>query len=297
MDALAIALLVLGLLTIVVGSIMMLVAAFRESVWWGLGCLLFSPVGLVFLILHWGQAKRGFLTHLAGLVILIGGVFASPQVRESVTVQIAKNVPEGVNVPLLEKPKPPVDINVQITQKRGEIDQLDEQVRQQSAAVSQQFQALNARRAALKSTDAAAVTAFNAEVAAYQQANASLKQVRDQAGAAQLELTELLNERSRRQAAGGAQPGGNAAPGRPAVARSAGKHGPVIIYSTSHCPWCVKAKQYFASKGVSYDERDIERSPSARSEFEKLGGNGVPLIMVGSEKMEGFNQQRLDQLL
>lgn len=301
MDALAITLLIFGLLTVVVGSIMMLVAAFRESVWWGLGCLLLSPVGLVFLILHWAEAKRGFLVHLAGLAILIGGIFVSPTVREGVSKEIASNMPEGMNVPLLEKPKPPVDINVQIEQKRAEIDQFQEQVRQQSAAVTQQFQALNGRRAGLKSDDATAVAAFNAEVAAYQQANAALKQVGVKVGTAQQELTELLNERSRKQATGGAAQGdgraNNVVPARPPVARSASNRGPVIIYSTSHCPWCVRAKEYFASKGVRYDERDVERSPSARAEFEKLGGKGVPLIMVGDEKMEGFNQQRLDQLL
>ncbi len=297
MDALAITLLIFGLLTLVVGSIMMLVAAFRESVWWGLGCLLFSPVGLVFLIIHWAEAKRGFLVHLAGLAILIGGVFVSPTVREGVSKEIASNMPEGMNVPLLEKSKPPVDINAQIEQKRAEIEQFQEQVRQQSAAVTQQFQALNGRRAGLKSDDATAVTAFNAEVAAYQQANATLKQAGQKVATAQQELTELLNERSRKQASPGNVGGGNAVPARPPAARSASNRGPVIIYSTSHCPWCVRAKEYFASKGVRYDERDVERSPSARAEFEKLGGKGVPLIMVGDEKMEGFNQQRLDQLL
>jgi hypothetical protein len=48
---------------------------------------------------------------------------------------------------------------------------------------------------------------------------------------------------------------------------------------------------------VRYEERDVEKSPDARAEFERLGGRGVPLIMVGTEKMDGFNEQRLNQIL
>jgi glutaredoxin-like YruB-family protein len=70
----------------------------------------------------------------------------------------------------------------------------------------------------------------------------------------------------------------------------------VVIYTTSHCPYCVKAKQYFTQKNIRYREIDIEKSTSGDAEFKKLGGTGVPLIMVGNTKLQGFSASKLDQL-
>ena len=69
------------------------------------------------------------------------------------------------------------------------------------------------------------------------------------------------------------------------------------MFTTATCPACRSAKEYFARKGVPYEERDVNGSPATMQEFQRLGGRGVPLILVGDEKMEGFSAQRLDQLL
>ncbi len=67
---------ILGFLVMFVGAIGTLIAAFSTSVWWGLGCLLLSPVSLIFLVLHWDVAKNPFFLQVAGFVIvLIGGGF------------------------------------------------------------------------------------------------------------------------------------------------------------------------------------------------------------------------------
>lgn len=71
----------------------------------------------------------------------------------------------------------------------------------------------------------------------------------------------------------------------------------VVIYTTSHCPYCIQAKQYFAKKGVAYREVDVETSAIGKQEFRRLGGNGVPLIMVNGTKVDGFDQKELDRLL
>ena len=68
------ALTVLGFVIMVIGGIGTLIAAFRTSVLWGLGCLLVSPVSLFFLIIHWDVAKNPFFLQLIGLAIaFIGG--------------------------------------------------------------------------------------------------------------------------------------------------------------------------------------------------------------------------------
>ena len=77
-----------------------------------------------------------------------------------------------------------------------------------------------------------------------------------------------------------------AAAPRPAAAPA----GPVIMYATSWCPYCAKARAYFSRNGIAYTEYDIEKSATANAEFKRLGGRGVPLILVGRERVEGFNE-------
>ena len=69
------------------------------------------------------------------------------------------------------------------------------------------------------------------------------------------------------------------------------------MYTTARCPACVAAKAYLSRRGVRYEERDVNRSSEARQEFQSLGGRGVPLIVVGTERMEGFNAQRFEQMI
>ena len=80
-------------------------------------------------------------------------------------------------------------------------------------------------------------------------------------------------------------------------AQAAAPAAPVVMYATSWCPWCAKARAYFGQKGIAYTEYDVEKSPSANAEFKRLGGRGVPLIVVGREKMSGFSEEGFDALL
>ena len=65
---------------------------------------------------------------------------------------------------------------------------------------------------------------------------------------------------------------------------------PVVMYATAWCPYCAKARAYFKRTGTAYLEHDIEKSADARAEFKRLGGRGVPLILVGDLKMAGFSE-------
>ena len=48
---------------------------------------------------------------------------------------------------------------------------------------------------------------------------------------------------------------------------------------------------------MAFTEFDIEMNGLAKAEFKRLGGKGVPLILVGDQRMKGFNATRLDKLL
>ena len=72
--------------------------------------------------------------------------------------------------------------------------------------------------------------------------------------------------------------------------------GAVTMYSTTWCGHCKNARNYFASKGIPYRDIDVEKSPDAAREFKRLGGEGVPLILVGSKAMSGFDPEEFEVL-
>lgn len=71
----------------------------------------------------------------------------------------------------------------------------------------------------------------------------------------------------------------------------------VVMYGTSSCPACKMARAYFYQHDIPYVEHDIEWSSKAKRQFRKLGGRGVPLILIGNEKFMGWNQFVVAQAL
>lgn len=70
----------------------------------------------------------------------------------------------------------------------------------------------------------------------------------------------------------------------------------VVIYGADWCKFCLKAKAYFDAKGIQYQNRDIDVDQSARDEYDALGGNGIPLILVGDGRMSGFSEAKFLKL-
>jgi glutaredoxin-like YruB-family protein len=71
----------------------------------------------------------------------------------------------------------------------------------------------------------------------------------------------------------------------------------VTVFTTSTCPWCVRAKEFLKQKGVPYRERNIEFDPLAARELsQRTGQMGVPVITAGDEVIVGFDRPRLERL-
>lgn len=82
-----------------------------------------------------------------------------------------------------------------------------------------------------------------------------------------------------------------------AAAAVAASQPEVLLYATDWCGYCKASREFFAANGIRYIEHDIEKSSVALAEHKKLGGNGVPLIVVGGEVVNGYNEAALRQLL
>ena len=77
---------------------------------------------------------------------------------------------------------------------------------------------------------------------------------------------------------------------------TAGK-GRVVMYSTTWCGICKKAKAFFRRQGIPFSEYDVEKSQRGKREFKQLGGRGVPVILVGDKRINGFSEERVRALL
>ncbi len=69
------------------------------------------------------------------------------------------------------------------------------------------------------------------------------------------------------------------------------------ILSTTWCGVCKKAETYLSQKAVAFREYDVERREAGRRKYKRLNGKGVPIILVGDQRMDGFNGPKLEAIL
>src|SRR3569833_3292940 len=66
----------------------------------------------------------------------------------------------------------------------------------------------------------------------------------------------------------------------PEVAERAGDK--LVMYTTTHCPYCAEARAWLAKNGIAYRECNTETSEECLAQFERLGADGVFfLVFVG----------------
>ena len=71
----------------------------------------------------------------------------------------------------------------------------------------------------------------------------------------------------------------------------------ILLYTTRQCTHCKQAKAFFKKHKIPFTEWDVERNQRAWKEFQRLGGRGVPLILVDKQQIKGFDSQRLSKAL
>lgn len=76
-----------------------------------------------------------------------------------------------------------------------------------------------------------------------------------------------------------------------------GEQPDVLLYATEWCGYCAATRSLFAAQGIRYTELDIEKSSVGYDGYRQLGGNGVPLILIGENVVHGYDESRLRKLL
>lgn len=70
----------------------------------------------------------------------------------------------------------------------------------------------------------------------------------------------------------------------------------VVMYSTEWCGVCKKAKAYFSANGIPFREYDVEKSQKGKRQYKKLKAKGVPVILVGKRRMNGFSVSSFEKM-
>jgi mycoredoxin len=71
----------------------------------------------------------------------------------------------------------------------------------------------------------------------------------------------------------------------------------VVLYGTSWCGYCKLTRDFFQKNKIPFVEYDIETSVEGKNQYERLHGNGVPLVVIHGEVMSGYNPQKMKNLL
>ena len=72
----------------------------------------------------------------------------------------------------------------------------------------------------------------------------------------------------------------------------------VVLFSTSTCSWCRRAKRYFRERRMPFKEISVERDPKAAQDIvRKTGQTGVPVIKIGNRWIVGFDKERIEKEL
>ena len=74
----------------------------------------------------------------------------------------------------------------------------------------------------------------------------------------------------------------------------------IVLFSTSWCPHCKAAKEYFTRNNIPFINRDVELDAEAMQlVLGKYKSQGVPVIVIGNDEkvLKGFDQTRVEKAI
>jgi glutaredoxin len=76
----------------------------------------------------------------------------------------------------------------------------------------------------------------------------------------------------------------------------------VSLYTLSTCPWCRKAKQFFAERNtpftyIDYDLADEATQGKILQELDAAGATGFPFVRIGDKVIAGYQPELYSKAL
>jgi glutaredoxin len=69
--------------------------------------------------------------------------------------------------------------------------------------------------------------------------------------------------------------------------------GKAILYATSWCGFCDKARKLLKSHSIPYFEYDIEESLEGKRQMDELGGEAVPVLLINGQVVKGYQPDEI----
>ena len=76
------------------------------------------------------------------------------------------------------------------------------------------------------------------------------------------------------------------------------KYPKIVLFSTSWCPHCKEAKEYFTRNNIPFINRDVEIDSDAMDLVTgKYKSQGVPIVVLGDDAfvLKGFDEKRFEK--
>ncbi|HZX26708.1 MAG TPA: glutaredoxin family protein, partial [Telluria sp.] len=61
----------------------------------------------------------------------------------------------------------------------------------------------------------------------------------------------------------------------------AGLNTNVVVYGTATCPYCKKTREYLRANHIAFADIDVAATEKGKTDFDKLGGSSVPVVLIG----------------
>lgn len=71
----------------------------------------------------------------------------------------------------------------------------------------------------------------------------------------------------------------------------------VVLFSSPSCGWCTTAKNHFRKYQIAFKEIDITKDANAAKDCESHGCRGVPVVLIGSKWICGFDKEKINREL
>lgn len=74
-------------------------------------------------------------------------------------------------------------------------------------------------------------------------------------------------------------------------------HAGVLMYTQDGCEPCEQSKQELRAAGVKFGQCNISRSEACQEQFDRLGGEGTPLLVVNGKVLQYYTADQVKRMV